>query len=291
MIRLFAVEWYKIRHRRLNWITLGVLCAVMVTIYLLLWATTSAIEDASGPIDNGRLGELRSSLFLEEAVPFGITMLFGFGLLAGIVVISGNVGSDYTWNTVRTFTAAHPKRSDWMLAKMAALGLAIVVGLLIALAVAVVTSAAITLVDGNFSLSFIDGAYARDSVLSFIRLLVGCSPYFAMSLLAASWGGSSTAGIAVGVGVAFLEGIISGLMSLAGGWVAQVPQFLFDRNADTLALESGSGLQALVESSPFGDVIEMPDPVQAAAVLLTWATLLSALAVVQFQRQELYYRS
>lgn len=290
MTRLIAVEWYKIAHRRLNWVTLGVLCALMVAIYLLLWAATSAVEQVPGAQDHG-LAELRSSLFLEQSVPFGITMLFGFGLLAGIVVIAANVGSEYTWNTVRTFTAASPRRSVWLLAKLVALTAAIVVGLLVALVVSVFTSAAITLVDGEFSLEFVTAGFAKDSTVSFLRLLLACAPYFALTLFAASWGGSTTAGIAFGVGVAFLEGIVSGLMSLAGGWVDEVPKLLLDRNADTLALETGGGLETFVEGSPFAEVIDMPDPVQAGLVLAIWAAVLTAVTFARFRRQDLGYRA
>ena len=291
MTRMIAVEWYKIRRRRLNWVTLAVLCTVMVAIYLLLWAATSAVEEVLAADDRPALLELRSALFLEETVPFAVAMLHGFGIMAGIVVVGANVGSEYTWNTVRTLSAAYPQRSLWLLAKVTALAAAIVVGLLVALAASILTSVAITLLDGEFSLRFVTGGFLLHSFYSFLRLLLAASPYFALTLLAGVWGGSSTAGIAVGTGVLFLESIVSALMTLAGGWVQEVPKFLLDRNVDTLALQAGGGLRALVEAGPFGEVVAFPDPVRAGLVLAAWAVALSVLAFVWFGRQDLGYRA
>ena len=291
MRRMVAVEWYKIRRRRLNWVALWVLCAVMVAIYVLLWAATGAVEQVLTNEEHAGLPELRSALFLEETVPFALNILQAFGIMAGIVVIGANIGSEYSWNTVRTLSAAYPRRWSWLLAKVTALGAAIVVGLLVALAVSVLTSAAITLLDGNFSLAFVSGGFLLHSFYSFLRLLVAGSPYFALTLFAGVWGGSATAGIAAGVGVLFLESIISGLMTLAGGWVHEVPDLLLDRNADTLAIEAGGSLQTLLEASPFADIVRFPDPVQAGLVLTAWALAFSVLAFVLFERQDLGYRA
>ncbi len=291
MTRMVAVEWYKIRRRRLNWVALWVLCAVMVAIYVLLWAATGAVEQVLAAEDHTGLPELRSALFLEETVPFALNVLQAFGIMAGIVVIGANIGSEYSWNTVRTLSAAYPRRWSWLLAKVTALGAAIVVGLLVALAASVLTSAVITLLDGEFSLGFVTADFVLHSLYSFLRLLVAGSPYFALTLFAGVWGGSATAGIAAGVGVLFLESIISGLMTLAGGWVHEVPDLLLDRNADTLAIEAGGSLQSLLEASPFADVVRFPDPVQAGLVLLAWALAFSVLAFVLFERQDLGYRA
>jgi len=295
-VRLTGVEWTKIRRRNLNWIALAVVCVLIVAVYLLLWAASGVVDPNERVLmgEGMELGEFRTLLFLEDSVPFGLTMLYEFGVLAGIVVVGANVGSEYSWNTIRTNVAAHPNRVELLLAKLTALGGALVLGMLIALAVALLTSAVITLIDGNFTLSFVDLPFLRDSLYSFGRLLLEAGPYFALAAMGAILGKSATSGISIAVGVLFLEGIVSSLMTLAGGWVANVPDFLLNRNADGLAREAGGSFRAqldqMVQATSFGKIFEFPDPVQSGVVLAVWAAIFMAGSIVIFRRQDLGYQ-
>lgn len=296
LLRLTGVEWTKIRRRRLNWIVLAVVCVLIMSVYLLLWAATGVIDPQERVLlEEGELelGELRSLLFLEDAVPFGLTMLYEFGLLAGIVVIGANVGSEYSWNTVRTNVAAHPNRLELLMAKLLALATAIVLGMLIGLTVSLLTSTAITLVDGGFTLEFVDLGFLEHSFYSFLRLLLQGAPYFALTVLGATLGTSATSGISLAVGLLFLEGIVASLMTLAGGWVAEVPDYLLSRNADGLSREAGGAfredLQELVQATSFGEIFQFPDPLQSGLVLGAWTLVFSVLAFVLFRRQDLGY--
>jgi ABC-2 type transport system permease protein len=156
-----------------------------------------------------------------------------------------------------------------------------------------VTSAVITAIDGRVDLSFIDAAYVRHSVESFLRLLLAISPYVGLAVLFSILGGSPTAGIALSVGVAFLEGFVGGMMTLAGGWVAELPKYMLDMNADTLALEAGGAFGTLFGAdggSPFFAAFDRPSPLHAALVLTAWALAFFTLAFWFFQRQDLEYQ-
>lgn len=338
---LVQVEWFKIVHRRLNWIALGVTAALIVIVYALLWAAISVIEPSapgeipgafpggapdalpgalpdaglpdalpgadgadgaaepggllSGePLTEERLDEFRSLLFLEDSVPFALTMLYSFGLMAGIVVVGANVGAEYGWNTIRTTVSAYPMRGRLLLAKVVALSGALVSGLLIAMVISLVTSTVITLIDGEFTLSFVDWPFLRHSFFSFLRLLLQGAPYFAFTLLAAIWGTSTTSGISIAVGVLFLEGVVAALMTLAGGWVAEIPNYMLNRNADGLSQEVGGSFQAdfeeLAEFSAFESVLTFPDPVHSGIVLAVWTVVFAIGAWVVHQRQDLHFR-
>lgn len=312
---LIEVEWFKITHRRLNWIALGVTSALIVLVYGLLWAAAAVVEptalpagiadaardsEAGGGLLSGegltpeRITRFRSLLFLEDSVPFGLTMLYSFGLMAGIVVVGANVGSEYGWNTIRTNVSAYPMRGRMLMAKVVALSGALVAGFVIALAIALVTSTLITLIDGEFTLSFVDGAFVRHSCYSFLRLLLQGAPYYAFTVLVATWGASTTSGISIAVGVLFLEGFVAALMTLAGGWVSEIPNYLLNRNADGLSQEVGGSFQTdlseVAEFSAFESVFTFPDPVHSAVVLGVWTVVFLVLAWGVHRRQDLNFR-
>jgi ABC-type transport system involved in multi-copper enzyme maturation permease subunit len=291
MRALIATEWLKIVRRRLNHVTLGIMCGLLVLMYVLLWLATGFVEDA-GLGSGEMLGDIRSALFLEETVPFALMLLYAFGLLSGLVVVGANTGAEYTWNTVRTMTGVEARRWRFLAAKLLALATAVIAGLLVGLVVVLVTSAVITLVDGQMDLSFVDADYLEHSAASFGRLLIQLVAYLSLSVLCATIGRSPTAGIALAVGVAFLEGIVSGMMTLAGGWVAEIPQYGLDHNADSLSMQAGGlfGSMAAGGDSPFAGVIDQPDPVQAGVTLLIWAAVFLGAAFWWFQRQDLEYQ-
>jgi ABC-2 type transport system permease protein len=284
------VEVDKIVRRPLNQIVLSIFLALLVVVYVLLWMASGVIGDVSADADT--VTRIRSSLYLQETVPFAILMLYAFGFLSGVVVIGANTGAEYTWNTIRTLSAAEPRRWRLLLAKILALWVLVVAGMVLGMIVMLATSSVITLVAGEFSLSFVDAEYIRDSIYSFGRLILATAPYFALAAMLGVIGRSATAGIALAIGVAFLEGIVGGLMSLAGGWVAEIPRFMLDANADTLAMAGGGQLNELFDGdSALGAAFDRPGVWHASIVLLGWTAAFVAAAFWAIRRQDLHYRA
>lgn len=289
MSALIAIELTKIVRRRLNQIVLAVFCLLLVVVYVLLWLASDVVAEVGTAPE--AVERLRSTLYLQETVPFAMLMLYSFGFVSGVVVIGSNVGSEYGWNTVRTMTAAEPRRERVLLAKLVTLWAVVVLALLLGLAIMLTTSALITLAAGQFDLSFVDAAYVRDSIYSFLRLIVATAPYFALAVLLGVFGKSATAGIALSFGVAFLEGIVGSLMTLAGGWVAEIPPYMLDTNADTLGVASGGQMEAMFGSeSAIGQAFERPSLWHAAIVLSCWATVFLVASFWAFRRQDLEYQ-
>lgn len=289
MRALVAIELTKILHRRLNQIVLAVSYTLLVVIYVLLWLTSGVVAETGTAPEAVRV--LRSTLFLKETVPFAILMLYSMGFVSGVVVIGSNVGSEYGWNTIRTSVAIEPRRERLLVAKLVTLWVVIVLALLGGLLLMLVTSGLITLAAGEFDLSFVDAAYIRESAYAFLRVLVATAPYFALATLFAIVGKSATAGIALSFGVAFLEGIVGSLMTLAGGWLAEIPPYMLDTNGDTLGTPTGGELGGLIGStSAIGQAFERPTITHATVVMLCWAVVLFATAFWSFRRQDLEYQ-
>jgi ABC-2 type transport system permease protein len=100
-------------------------------------------------------------------------------------------------------------------------------------------------------------------------------------------GRSTLVGIAAGLGTLFLEGIASGLMRLAGGWVGDVPNYLLDRNADSLMAANGL-LEELRGSFRDADTTMLNfQPQWEAALILGGYSLLALIAaLVLFRRRD-----
>ena len=115
MTTLIALEVEKIVRRRLNQIILAVMLGLLVVMYVLLWLASDVVAEAG--VDFAQVANLRSALFLEETVPFAMLMLYFFGFVGGVVAIGSSVGSEYSWNTIRTLVSIRatrvPRRNDF----------------------------------------------------------------------------------------------------------------------------------------------------------------------------------
>jgi ABC-2 type transport system permease protein len=105
----------------------------------------------------------------------------------------------------------------------------------IGVAVGFVMSIITTAIGGSsFDFSFATGGYIWDQFVQFWRTYFIILPFTLLGFLFALVGRSAMPGIAVGIGVAFLESIITALMRLAGGWVANIPDYLFTANVNAI---------------------------------------------------------
>ncbi|HWO94132.1 MAG TPA: hypothetical protein VNL92_05150, partial [Dehalococcoidia bacterium] len=112
-LRLIDVEVFKLRKRWMTWLLLSVLLVLIVVVYVLLWAVTETLTDTAGGRPIGlfgttQLSDVRETLFLEQAVPFGLQMTQIVGTFLGVILASGSVGGEYGWDTVRPFLTAVP---------------------------------------------------------------------------------------------------------------------------------------------------------------------------------------
>lgn len=283
MTELLAVEWFKLRHRLMTWVLLTILLAIIVLLYIVLWAVTEQATDIF--TQPSELDRLRRALFLQEAVPFGLQMVSQFGLVLAVILAAGAMGSEYGWGTVRLMLTCARGRMRFVASKMIVVMAMVVIGAFIGMLTAVVSSTVISEIGGGADFSFIDRDYIGHSALSFGRTILVITPYTIMAFFFAIWGRSTMAGVAAGIGVGFLEGVISGLMVLAGSPWDRVPQFFLDANADSLRLQNG--LQESLGIRVQEDVLaRLPDPQQAALTLALWSLLFIALSLLIFSRRD-----
>jgi len=230
--RLISAELFKLRKRFMTRVMLFVLVGIMVVIYLLLLAVAKVTIPAHGPSE---IGAIQNLLGLPIALPFALSILSSLGSVLAVILIASSVGNEYNWRTIRTMLICSEGRLRLLGAKLISAGIFILMGMVIGLATGFIMSLITTAIGGYaFNFSFATGGYLWDQFLQFWRTFYVLIPYVLLGFLFAIVGRSAMPGIAVGIGVFFLESIVTALMRLAGGWVAEIPNYLLTANVNAI---------------------------------------------------------
>lgn len=233
MIRLIGAEFLKLRKRPMTRILLFVLVGIMVILYLLLLAISKANLPASPA--GRQMGNIQNLLGLPMALPFALSMLSSFGTVLAVILVASTIGSEYNWRTIRTMLISSESRFKLLGAKLISAAVFVLAGMVIGLAAGFLMSLITTAIGGyTFDFSFATGGYLRDQFLQFWRTFFVLTPYMLLGFLFAIAGRSAMPGIALGIGVYFLESIITTFMNLAGGWIARIPDYLLSANVNAI---------------------------------------------------------
>jgi ABC-2 type transport system permease protein len=234
--RLISAELFKLRKRFMTRVLLFVLVGIMVVIYLLLLAVAKVTIPGQNPSEGGGMQNL---LGLPIALPFALSILSSLGIVLAVILIASSVGNEYNWRTIRTMLICSEGRLRLLGAKLISAGIFILMGMVIGLATGFIMSLITTAIGGYaFDFSFATGGYLWDQFLQFWRTFYVLIPYVLLGFLFAIVGRSAMPGIALGIGVLFLESIVTALMRLAGGWVAEIPNYLLTANVNAITSQA-----------------------------------------------------
>jgi ABC-2 type transport system permease protein len=248
VIRIIRAELFKLRRRGMTWILLYIMMGVMVLINLLLLA----ISQISLPAEAlGGLADLSSMLSLSYSLPFTFSILASFGAVMAVILTASSVGNEYNWRTLRIALTSSEGRLKFLWAKLISAIVLVIIGMAACLAVGFLVSMVTNVISGNaLDFSFLTGGYLWDQFVQFWRTLFIIMPFTIMGLLFAVVGRSAMPGIAVGVGLLFLEPVITPFMSMADGWVSSIPKYLFSANVN--AITALNNLPGTSGPLPFG---------------------------------------
>ena len=229
MIRMIGAELFKLRKRGMTRILLFVLMGMLAILYLILYAVSRA-NVSTGPGGPGPV-DLQTVLGLPVAIPFALNILASLGTVLAVILIASAMGNEYNWRTIRNTVTASESRFKLLGAKLISSFIFIIIGMVIGVITGFAMSLLTTALGGNgFNFSFFTGSYAWDQFLQFWRTFFVMLPFIFLGFMLSIAGRSAMPGIALGIGVLFFEPIITGLMTLAGGWVANIPNFLLGAN-------------------------------------------------------------
>jgi len=283
--RLISAELLKLRKRLMTRILLVVYIGIVAALFFLLLAVSKANLPQQGPGDGPVVENL---LGLPLALNMAISFLSSVGTIMAVILAASAVGSEYGWRTIRTMLMSSESRTKLLSAKLVVVTVSVVVGAVIGVAAGFAVSMITTALGGySFDFSFMTSSYLWGQFLQFWRTIYVIMPYVFLGFLFAVLGRSAMPGIAFGVGVFFLEGLITTFMNLAGGWVAGVPEYLLSANVRAItslggipeALQGGGG-----GGGPFAG--NLPGVWHAAAMLAAYSVVFLVLAFYLFRKRD-----
>jgi ABC-type transport system involved in multi-copper enzyme maturation permease subunit len=220
VLNLISVELLKIRTRTVTWVSFGIVVAFLA---FMIIGVRLIIKGAEGP---GSEEFMQTNSALRFPLGFGAlpNLEVQFGLWAVLVLVSLLVGSEYSWGTLRLVLARGPSRTQFMLAKLVAVMIAITIGTVAILIVAAVLMPVGDLAVGVFDPVYPDG-FLPDLILDWLRTAGVLMIYLAVAFAAAGLLRSAGAGLAVGVGFIVLEQIVGHVFSGFGGMLATIGSY------------------------------------------------------------------
>ncbi len=284
MNRLIFAELFKLRKRAMTWILLYILIGIIVLLYLLLYTVSNITLPSPGGGGGLRSLAIATLLSLPMAIPFGLSILTSFGTVLAVILMASSTGNEYNWRTIRVALTASESRAKFLAAKLISVLFLVLLGMIIGVATAFVMSMIVSSLLGKaLDFSFATGSYGWDQLLQFWRTFYVMLVYMMLGFLFAVLGRSAMPGIAVGVGILFLEPIITTIMRLAGGWVANVPDYLIAANVEALnalnQLPSGFGAGA-------GAGGQAPSVTQAYEILAGYILVSVIISLVLFRKRD-----
>jgi len=281
VIRLIGAELFKLRKRTMTRVLLYVLIGIIVVLYFLLLA----ISNVNLPNVGQHMENIPNLLGLPLALPFALYILSSFGSVLVIILLASVIGSEYNWRTIRTAVVSSESRFKLLTAKLISVTILVLIGMLIGLAAGFIMSLITTAIGGyKFDFSFATGSYLWDQFVQFWRTFYILMPYAVLGFLFAIVGRSAMPGISLGIGFFFLESIITTFMSLAGGWIARIPEYLLLANVRAI-----SSLTELPQSFGAGMGamgIKLPGETHAFITIAIYSIAFLSIAFYLFRKRD-----
>jgi ABC-type transport system involved in multi-copper enzyme maturation permease subunit len=228
---MIGAELFKLRKRTMTRVLLIILVGIIALVNFLLLA----ISKVDLPGGGQGMGNLQDLLGLSSAIPFALSLISSFGIVLAIILTASSIGNEYNWKTIRTVLISSESRFKFLTAKLVSLAILVLIGMLIGVVAGFIMGMITTAIGGyTFNFSFATGSYFWEQFLQFWRTFYVIVPFALLGFFMSIFGRSAMPGIATGIGVVFLESIITTFMRLAGGWIAKVPDYLLSANVSAI---------------------------------------------------------
>ena len=286
MIRLVSAELFKLRKRLMTKVLLFVLVGITAIACLVLLAISKAVITGPGlEMPQGGTG-IANPVGLPLALPMALSIISSLGVVLAVILSASSIGSEYNWRTLRTMLICSEGRLKLLGAKLIAVGTLVLIGMVIGLATGFVMSLITTAIGGYaFDFSFVTRQFLWDQFLQFWRVFYVLMPYMLLGFLFAVVGRSVMPGIALGIGVFFLEPIATAFMDAAGGWIAKIPSYLLRANVRVITAMGGPPQLITVETE--ADVLnQVPGTSHAVITIALYSLVFIAVAFYLFRRRD-----
>ncbi len=283
VLSLTRWEWFKLRHRRLPWILLGI-TALLVQVnfwvsYALFRGGNVAMGDGS---ESGTVTVSTSDQFVEmfafpTSLANGLIAGRGFGGILVMILAASLIGSEYGWGALRTVLTKGTGRWPLLASKLTLLAGLSVGALFVATAALGVSSMiALATLDADWIAASADWS---DLGIGFGKAVYGMLPYVALAVFAAVLTSSSGAAIGISLGYWFAESILIGVLA-PFDWFERIDVLILGQAVSGWMQSSAGGLS-------FGTAAELPDAAPSFLVLTGYVVVLTTVAFWLFQRRDI----
>lgn len=264
MHHLLRSELFRLRKRPQSWVLFLIMFLSTGGLYIAFAIAASLSSETDGA---------RDELVLPKVFQAGMQSGSLVGFILIVVMAAGLIGNEYGWNTIRPLIARSRSRGALLTAKWITVSLGTVALFLFGLIVAIVFSAVTSVIAGNFE--GVTGSLLGDWLVSFGRLLLSNAPYAAFAFTIALVTRSNAAGIAVGLGLAFVEPLIWALLGLLSDRFDAAAEFGIAHNSSVLT--NMNGHNALVSSG---------EAWRAATLTTVYTAIVVAISYAVFRRRD-----
>lgn len=286
MLAALRAEVFKTTHRRMSYILLGAVVALVGLYYVLLW-----LQIQAGPGHRRRSLvhwlALKDGMSFSHAVPYALELERFFVTLICVIFVATMMGNEYDWRTAAQVISRGVRRHHFIAAKVvvgfAFTVVAVMVGFGVALALSAWFSHVYALPFGPMDLEQAAGAAAGLGRTIYVVL-----PFVAMSLVFATFSRSAGQAVGFSVGFFFLESIFTGVLTDAEGLLSHVPAALFNTNIFAI-MQANGAVPAGSLTGPFSLTAGSSTvPIwRGTLILFLWSATLFAAAFWRFGRRDL----
>jgi ABC-type transport system involved in multi-copper enzyme maturation permease subunit len=239
LLRLIGVELYKIRRRVMSIVLLSIcLIAVIGTFAIIGFFSIALIHNGNqSGISTSTLLRLPASLNLATGIADNVGKLL-------IIILAGSIiGGEYSHGTFRLLLTRGPSRSQFVLMKIGAIVVCILVGFLMTVLVGIIVGVLLNPFTGIAQFfGFLTGAWILHAILYLLTAMLDLFIYAMLALCLATLGRSTAAGVAGAIAWALLEPVVSNLLLVIGSLnkgslghiISAIPDYLIGSNTGAL---------------------------------------------------------
>lgn len=327
LLRLIGVELYKFRRRVMSKVLAIIGLSLMVLIFLTISIGTifvanttastylpqqcSAVRNPQGPqnpngvpcLDHpatqaeraqaeqnrqGQLTAISSPLRLPLSLYVAVQIMQIIGLVLIVIIAGTIVGGEYSVGTIRLMSTRGPTRTQYLLSKVGALLICIVVGFVFLVLIGLVSGALLNLVSGiATNTDFLNNGGLVHMLLYALLGMFGLFVYSMLALFLGTMGRATAAGVAGTLVWWVVENVLNGVLSLVallvkgpfGDFLKAVPDYFIGTNIGALLQNQqqyfmGGGPNALSN-------------LHAILVLLVYLALFIGLSILVTRRRDI----
>ncbi len=285
---MLRAEWLRLRKRPMTLVLLAVFLALLA-IQLLV---QSVFVQLTGQQNGGAGLGMQTAAWQRRLIFPGVfgtvfNHTNGLGGILAIILAAGSMGGEYSWGTMRAQLAREPDRLRYLLAKIAALLLALLASMGCALALGTLLALALGALTGAFG-----SVQPRDILLlpaAMLQALYVLLPYVLLTIAFTILGRSQLAGVVGGLLYLVFEGGVGGfaLFGLLGGVFLTLYNLLPGQNINVLVMANAQLFGLEPEMVGALRTMTFPPYSQAIAVVAVYCAMFLAIAAARFGKTDI----